>query len=66
MPTRLTFYRFPNPDTVRGMERRTVEVPRCPMFDFDGENDTAEVLALLAAGFRRGGHVDDYGPRRPR
>ena len=56
--TRLHLYRFLNPGTVRGFERRTVIVPRCPMIDFDDENDTPEVRQLLAEGFTYSGHAD--------
>lgn len=39
-------------------ERRTVLVPRCPIVDFEGQNDTEEVRALKAQGFHQSGHVD--------
>jgi len=35
-----------------------VTVPRCPIFDFDNENSTAEVRELLARGYVITGHAD--------
>ena len=43
----------------RGRERVKVRVPRCPMFDFERENETDEVKQLLADGFHISGHIDD-------
>jgi hypothetical protein len=64
MTTKLTLARCPDPSTVRGSEHVQVIVPRCPMFDFDGDNDQVpEVAALVAAGFRPTGHAD--GDTRP-
>ena len=41
------------------LESAHVTVPHCPMFVFDGENNTEEVRDLLARGFRISGHTDD-------
>lgn len=47
------------PRDIRGSIHIMIMVPKCPMFDFDHDNDQVPELArLLAAGFHKAGHSD--------